>query len=729
MKFTINWIKDFYDFDLTNIDIRLVDRGFEIECQKHSCDFDGFKSVEIIEISKHPNADKLSLCTVKTYNNETYNIVCGASNLYIGMRVILATVGSKIPKTGMVLQKANIRGIESCGMLCSADELGLNIKSDGILDLHDISLDVSISDLLDNGELFDIEVTANRKDVLNIFGIAREISAGFRIKNGSKIDHYENKYILENRENVLSDFGKDYDIAFAELKNTLNGKKPETPIFIINRLSSVGINISSNCLENIVNYVQYIFGYNFFITNLQSESDILEHRNNLNGNSLNNNALGCQTEIKIDETMISNLKLYLFINNYEEQNLKYSYGDISNIKIAINYLIDLLEKYCGYAFINGYKQVNDAINQQIELNFAEVREISGNDYSNDEVKIALSNLDFNILSETPNMIKVEVPIWRKNDIIDSSCLIEEVIRYYGVDNIPIQTLNNIKVKFAYDMHFIFRKFWIQNGLYEVCNNSFMDKKDALFFDHGLIKLNNPMTSKQTYLRTSLISGLLHLSSKYLRYNWQCDGIFEIGKVFIQDKQYNYLSCVWLPKLNDWNQKPKDFFECKKEVEDFLKFANIKYENQVNLQNGCEWHINSNPVCKLVELDNQMAKHFKIKQKLFIFEINLDLIILDHRNSMQNNILSNCNVIHKDLSFRMPKDLPVAMVMNIINMKFDKSISIKIFDVYPTYKLAEEKSVGIRMIWEELDQTKTSEEIEEKCNELVRLVEELGCKYE
>ncbi|QEK37975.1 phenylalanine--tRNA ligase subunit beta [Candidatus Cytomitobacter indipagum] len=762
MKFTTNWIKEFYDFKLDNLESRLIERGLEIESRKAKNSFENFAVAEILELSKHPNADKLNLCVVKTKNNEKYEIVCGASNLYLGMRVILARIGAKIPRDNFVLQKAKIRGIESCGMLCSADELNINNgDSDGILDITEYAnIEDSVGDLFDDGDLFDIEVTANRKDVLNIAGIARETSAGFADSSDSKFELYKNKNSLKDSDLSKTPFDASQDIDYAQItmsrntnKDSKNDQSNKTPFFILNRLSEIGAKITDSAMENIVNYVHYAFGYNFYV----SDKDISEVKSEVKLEAKNTidifhesdkNISDLRVEIKDDINIgnensdardensknKNNINIYAISFNCEKSNLKYSYGDSSNLEIAVNYLSELLEKYLGYKFISGIKCIKQLNEHIIHLNFDQISDISGHEYAKNNVIKALQDFGFKIMQNDDDKISVDAPIWRRNDIKDPHCLIEEIIRYYGINNIPSKDLPFSKVTFSNNNDFDMRKFWTQRGLYEVLNNSFMDKKDSELFNHELVNVNNPMTSKQHSMRPSLLPGLLHMISKYLRYNWQCDGIFEIGKIFSKNaKKYesNSLGCVWINKLEDWKSKEKDFFDCKLEVENFLKMNNVRCDSQKNLYNGCEWIIQDKSICKLIEVDKNMMKHFKIKHKAFAFEINLDLA---HRLNSENkdnaiNEISMHNVIYKDLSFNIPQKVEISTIMNRIKSEFDQNITIKIFDIYPTKILSKDKSVGIRMIWENLEQTKTSEEIEGKCSELIKILEQLGCKYE
>ncbi len=696
MKFTVGWLKEYYDFDDINLSDRLISRGLEIDEQTSPINLNKFKLVKITKIDKHPNADKLNICLVSTYNNKTYEIVCGAENLYVGMVALLATVGAKIPKTKLILEKAVIRDVESCGMLCSAEEMCLG-ESDGILDLH-VDLDSKLDDLFNDGEIIDIEVTANRKDVLNIFGLSREISAGFRNNQNRVIKKYD---FTEKQCNNKQNSG----IMFA---NVSGFKTTYTPLFMTNRLASVGIKVSVNLLDNIINYVNHAFGYNIYISDKTEEAILV------------NEKLGHENKVEIESDKYGFNVCVSALHN----TVTSKYSDASNLELAMSDLLSLLESYgCKVEYCHKYFTKQNK--KEVTLEFAEAIDISGYNYTSEKIKEALVNLDFKVIEFNDKLIKVEVPSWRVDDIQDSCCLIEEVMRYHGINNITTTPLNPREANFTFSKDLYYKNFWIQKGLYEVFNNSFMDSKDAQDFSN-CISINNPMTSKQAFLRNSLIPGLLNLASKYLRYNWQCDGIFEIGNIFENGMQKYNLGCIWINKLNDWTKEQKTFFSCKKDVEDFLTLNQISYDSQININNGCAWMLGKEKICSLNEIEHHIAKKFKIKEKVFICEMSLNI---KQKSDKVSKIISTHNVIHKDLSFKVPANFDLSKITeHIISKKFDKTITVKVFDIHPDLSLSKEKSVGIRLIWEQLDKTQTAEELDDKCKELIHIVEEIGCKY-
>ena len=185
MKFTLDWLKDHLETskDLKTITETLTNIGLEIESvEDKSEDFKYFTVAKVIKAEKHPDADKLKVCKVKTINGE-FQVVCGAPNAREGMLGIFAPENSYIPGTDLHLKKTKIRGVESCGMLVSEREMGISDEHDGIIEIKD---DYKIGDQFSkifklDEPIIEINLTPNRSDCLSVRGIARDLAAaGFR---------------------------------------------------------------------------------------------------------------------------------------------------------------------------------------------------------------------------------------------------------------------------------------------------------------------------------------------------------------------------------------------------------------------------------------------------------------------------------------------------------------------------------------------------------------------
>ena len=186
MKFTLNWIKNYIDFDISPEELsdRLTMSGLEVEDVIYQGKgLENIVAAQITELSPHPNAEKLSLCKV-TDGESDYDIVCGAANMKSGDKVVLAKIGAKLPPgpkfpDGLKIKKAKIRGEVSLGMLCAENELGLGEESEGILILSESAKvgNTIVDELGLNDVVFEVGITPNRPDCLSVIGVAREIAA------------------------------------------------------------------------------------------------------------------------------------------------------------------------------------------------------------------------------------------------------------------------------------------------------------------------------------------------------------------------------------------------------------------------------------------------------------------------------------------------------------------------------------------------------------------------
>ena len=260
MKVLYNWLKDFVPLEISPAETAttLAKLGFEIaDVQYFGGKLQGIVTALVKECGKHPNADRLSLCKVWDGQNE-YAVVCGAPNVKMGQKVAFARVGATLPD-GEVLKAAKIRGVESQGMICSAEELGLPEKSEGILEFPaetDLGLDVRpILDL--NDALIEIELTPNRRDALGIIGVARELAAGLNLSLKNLEPRLRELDLASSTITVVNeaqDLCPRYTARY--IRDIKVGPSPD---WMVRRLSRCGYR-SINNIVDITNYVMHELG-------------------------------------------------------------------------------------------------------------------------------------------------------------------------------------------------------------------------------------------------------------------------------------------------------------------------------------------------------------------------------------------------------------------------------------------------------------------------------------
>jgi len=260
MKFTISWLRDFLDFD-QSLDIileTLTNSGLEVEeVIDTGAELAEFSVAQIIDFEKHPDADKLNVCRVKTKDGEL-QIVCGAPNVRGGMKVILAPLGSIVPANAMKIKKVKIRGIESCGMMCSKSELKLGSDSDGIVEIDaQYPVGTKAAEVFGlNDVSVELAITPNRGDSVSVYGIARELASNnIGILKAPTLPVLKTEFesglnIINDDSNVFKQFN------ILEIRGVKNAESPD---WLKSRLKSIGI-LPKSALVDVANYICIAYG-------------------------------------------------------------------------------------------------------------------------------------------------------------------------------------------------------------------------------------------------------------------------------------------------------------------------------------------------------------------------------------------------------------------------------------------------------------------------------------
>ena len=272
MKVTYNWLKNYADFDFTPQELahQLTMVGLEVDAAgKHGPGFKGIVVGKVLEKEQHPNADRLSVCTVDV-RGDTLTIVCGAPNVSVGQKVPVALIGAQLPG-GLVIKRSKIRGVASQGMICSEAELGLSDRADGIMVLQEAcEVGKSLEKILDPPDfLIDIDVTPNRPDCFGAIGIAREIAtlAGTSVRKPDVAFPESGLSASDKIQVTIHDSDKctRYTARFIE-----GVKITASPPWLVERLQQIGIRSINNVVD-VTNFVMmetgqplHAFDYDFF---------------------------------------------------------------------------------------------------------------------------------------------------------------------------------------------------------------------------------------------------------------------------------------------------------------------------------------------------------------------------------------------------------------------------------------------------------------------------------
>ncbi len=713
MKFLFSTLQNFLETkaSLAEICQKLTDIGLEVEsCLDYSASLANFTVAEIISASPHPNSQKLQICLVQTaLQKDPLSIVCGASNARSGIKVAFAPVGSTIPSSNLTLKKAKIAGIESCGMLCSAFELGLGFESDGILEIdQNIAIGSSIAEVFQkNDAVIELNITPNRGDCLGVYNIASDLSA----TNIGKLKPLPNiaihtsenfSYSINNLANHLCSF-----IAFRKISNIKNQQSPQ---WLVDYLNKVGLN-SISAVVDCLNYTMHLFNqpmHAYDAKNIDNNIEIKlandscqfislkqqqytlnnKHLVIVNKNqilslagimgSINSACTLHTTEIILESAhfLAENIATTgRELNIISDSRYRFERGvDSSLCCFALNFATNLILEICGgeASNISSSGKINNA--KIIEFDYNLIKNLTALDIEEKNITNILEKLGF-IVESYPDAIKNKKIIVPSNrfDINIPCDLVEEVARIYGYNNIPaVPLLNNCVVQNIVKNNLdsaldLVRKNLISCGFIETINWSFIGLNTATCFvsQEQLLELQNPISAEMQYLRPTLLAGLIANYQKNSAYSFFDCSLFEIGNIFINSQNQpaiallqagNNVSANHLQSASVFN-----VFDIKQNLLSILEIFNIKSESlQLNTQNLPTYYHQYRAVAiylgkKLLgyfgEIHPNVNQHFDLKNRLNVAEIfcqNLPEINLNiNHKAYQHNVFP---IVERDFSF-------------------------------------------------------------------------------
>jgi phenylalanyl-tRNA synthetase beta chain len=616
MIITLSWLKNHLSTkaNLNQVIDRLTEIGLEVESVKSpSSELDNFIICKIVKSQKHPNADKLKLCDVDIGKENLVKVVCGAQNAKDGLFTVYAPPGSEIPKTKMKLKVAKIRGIESCGMLCSGSELEQSLDKDGIIELNKKEKDIGSKYFKSKGEqVIDISVTPNRPDCLGIRGIARDLAASGLgqlkkqppIKINQKFKQPIKVSISKEKNQGCGIFGTIY------IKNVQN---KESPDWLKNKIISLGLKPIS-AIVDITNYIMFDLNRPLHAYDAEKINKEIIVRNSKKGESFEaldkkkyildknmcaitdkSGVLGLGgiiggtksgTEFSTKNILLESAYFYpkairktaKSLNIDTDAKFRFERGiDPDSIKIGLELAMCMVLDICGgeASKLSIVKHLKDS-KKIIDLEHRKFSDVIGFPITVLETKKILVSLGCN-LKVGKKSIKVLPPSWRP-DLKEDIDLVEELVRIKGYNKIPLlnpkkenakETLNKKQKLF----HFIQRSV-ASKGFIEAITYSFSDSKvDNLFSElKEEIKLSNPISNDLNVMRSSLYSNLITSAKKNIYRNFEDLMLFEIGPVFRGKKPGEQSTIVCAIKTGkysrkNWIEKERNFdiFDIKNDV--------------------------------------------------------------------------------------------------------------------------------------------------------------------
>ena len=562
MKFTVGWLKDYLDYKDTNENLckKLTSLGLEVELFNDPREkLKNFLVKKVLDVKKHPNADKLSICEVFN-GKENLKIICGAANVKKNLLTVLAPVGVIIKpgsKDEFTIKKSMIRGEESNGMLCSEEELELGHHSDGIIELEgNYKVGQSFSDCLDDESVeIEIAITPNRGDCASVYGIARDLNAaGFGTIKEKKITKINPNF--ESNINIKNELkNKDCPkFSLRLIKNVKNGKSND---FISKRFTHSGLKKISS-LVDITNFITidlcrplHVFDYDKLEGNLKiryskkgekfvglddneyllddgmivicddkkivSLAGIMGGKNS--GCDINTKNIVLESAYFLPENIA---KTGRKLNIQSDARYRFERGiDPESIEIGLDLASQMIKDYCGGDFGNIVSD-NGSIEHRhsIEVEYSIFEKILGIKINNSFINEKLKAIGCKISENKKNLI-VSPPTWR-HDINILGDLVEEFGRLFGYHNIKSQEIfqkspdNLKKTSELQKIRKKLKQLLVSRNMFEIISWSFTDKKieNTLKNTSNPIEIKNPISSELSLLRSSLVGNLLITAQKY-----------------------------------------------------------------------------------------------------------------------------------------------------------------------------------------------------------------------
>lgn len=786
MKFSYNWLKRHLDNAAPPSEIAqgLTFLGLEVEECRNEYDYlKDFRVAVIEEAQKHPNADKLKVCKVFD-GQKHYNIVCGAPNARAGIKVALAVPGVIIPDTGSKLKAGNIRGVQSEAMMCSRRELKLGTDHDGIIELDEVAvLGESLLDAMGlNNPVFDISLTPNRSDCFGVIGAAREAAAK-QLGQLRPLPSVELKKPLQHDLNTVyaDDAVKQSctGVATILIKGVKNRQSPE---WLSDLLKSAGVNLIS-AIVDVTNFVNLdlcrpLHAYDAKKINgsfeirfasageqfrdLSNRAHILANNMVVSSDKdgplclmgiIGGDRSGCSMETTdilleaalFDPVYIATVGQHLNITT--DSRTRFERGVDPSITIyALERAAQMIIDICG-GEASEVKVIGSLDKEEIKVPFSGkiFRDLSGFDLEDGLVRQSLIDLGFAV---DENFL-VSVPSYR-SDITIKEDLVEEVLRVYGYDkivtvNLPIKDHVNEDAVFTKKkiVRSIRRKLCFA-GLDESINYSFISEKQARLFGEldDYVMLENPISSEMSYMRKSLIPGLITGYERIINKADKVSGLFEIGNITLSLTKQRLLasgirSATVIEK--SWHEAKvvTDPYTVKADLVSIIEMFGVS-ETKLDILNidlPKYYHPGKSGVVKLGhdivgyfgQIHPLIMSELDIKEKLFAFECNLDLLFLIKRKSKKFTEKKFHN-LYRDFAFICKNDTNILSLLKSIRKANDSISEAVVFDIYQDEKIGSGNiSVAIRVTIEQRDATMGDEEIQEISSSIMNAISAAGCE--
>ncbi len=781
MQFSENWLRSLV---ATNLDSQALSHaltmaGLEVEdLQSVAAPFTKVVVAKIISAEKHPDADRLQVCSVDVGLAEPIQIVCGAANARAGLLAPCALVGAELP--GLSIKQAKVRGVESFGMMCSSKELGLTAEATGLLELDNLApIGQDIRQYLDlDDHLLTLKLTPNRSDCLSLNGIARDVAA---ITGAATC--------FETIQPIANDTADCQQLVVIEpsacprycgrLITGVNASAT-TPDWMVRRLERSGLR-SINVLVDVTNYVLLALGqpmHAFDAAKLSGDISVRFAQQDEKITLLNEQTVALKTDdlviadasgaialagimggqaTSVDETSTSVFLESAFftpaviagkarrLGLSTDSSYRFERGvDFANTRLALEYATQLIKQLCGglagdvSEFI-GVLPVRNAVN----LRLSRLVSVLGIAFTEEKVAQLLSQLGFSYTLE--QAVFTVVPPSYRFDISIEEDLIEEIARLHGYDHIPatapLASLTMLESPEARAHQNTLRDSLVAAGYQELVNYSFVDEawETDLLANAQPIRLKNPIASNLSVMRSSLWGGLLDSLVYNLNRKQDRALLFELGASYhyADAHQQTFTETTRIAGLAYGSAKPEqwatkatdaDFFEIKAQVDTLLGegATSLSYEKAEHsaLHPGQTARIllNGKPIGWLGKLHPKWQQHYSLSKSTFLFELDVNALLQRRIPAYQE--VSKLLPVRRDLAVVVDENLAVNTLLSVVKKaQIPMLMDIALFDIYQGQGVPEnKKSLALSVLMHDTQKTLTDSDADAVMANLLQLLE-------
>jgi phenylalanyl-tRNA synthetase beta chain len=789
MRVPFNWLREFAPLSAPPDDVaeRLTMRGLEVEAlERFTPAFTGVYVGKIVDIEKHPSADKLSLCRVDT-GTEVLPVVCGAPNAAKGQKVPVAVPGARLGED-FVIEKRRLKGVESHGMLCSEKELGLSDDHSGIFILpDDVAIGEGLGNMLEiNDHVLDVNVPPNRGDCQSILGIAREAAAAYGLAVTLPA------FTLVEEEDI--DGAIDLSVVDKEacpryvLRIIKDITLVPSPYWMRSRITKCGMR-PINSIVDVTNYIMLELGQPLHAFDYERIASKRIEVRVARGQSVFRTLDGVDRKLEPGDILICDgtgpvalagvmggenseispatrhvaLESAFFnplsirrtarrLDLRSEASARFERGiDMENVDYCARRAIELMYRTSGGCVLRGSKEIYDGRQQRfIALGLRLTEEIIGTPLRDDQIVGALESIGVRAGKVEADRTLFSVPSYR-HDLTEYCDLIEEVARIVGYTNIPatipVSPLLPVpRVKRDDDIDSA-KTYLTSVGFFEVVNYAFFDVGDIDRFVIGAsderadyVPIMNPISKELAVMRTFLAAGVLESLAYNVNRGIKNAMVFEIGKVFfnanekVLPREAIHMCCALTGKEREYFWRGAfeelDFFDLKGIVEGLMERFGLEFEVRRTTEGfldgatSADVFLGGAKIGWMGEFRPKVLDAYGIKEKVLCAELDLDVISEKGTGERTYRPIPRYPAVVRDFSFYVDDSVPVGGLIERIKEVSPLIISAGVFDIFKK----EVRSISFRVVFQSYEDTLTDESVNDLQQIIIdRLTETDGIK--